>query len=574
MRKPFSLIACFLVLLFAVQHRVRHISLREREELKVTDWDCLGYYMYLPGVFIYHDIKKLEWLPGIEDKYKMIGSWFYQASKIENGNFVGKYLIGVSIMQAPFFFVAHSIAIVSHQNADGFSPPYQWAVAFAALFYTLVAVFLLRKFLLNYFTDKVVGISLLLLCLATNFIQYAAIDAGLSHAYIFLLYTLLLIATRNWHLAPSWFTAFAIGFIIGLAIVCRPTEAVMLFIPLMWDMENRESSRIKWQKVRYYSWHLIILGLAVFIAFIPQLIYWKYVSGSYFYELGSSWDFLNPHLEVLVGWEKGWFIYTPVCILFVVGMYFIDKMPFRMSVYWFCLLNVYIIISWRAFNYAGSYSARALMQSYPVFALPLTAFNAYILSKKWRGLFYLVSAYLIALNAFQLEQYHKTILHYSDMNKAYYSRIYWNFHPNALDMSVMDKNEFLNDTNGYDEKILWQQNGIEKFKAEFPAEKKLLSIPLEIKPQNTWILIRATIKATEGYWGSYLNASLQYDTIAQHGGVRFFNPLAKESKHNNYAFYMQVNNRVKNAVLNIYLSGDCNIAGEVRNLCITLLTKK
>ena len=31
----------------------------------VLAWDAFGYYLDLPGVFIYRDIAKLDWLPGV-----------------------------------------------------------------------------------------------------------------------------------------------------------------------------------------------------------------------------------------------------------------------------------------------------------------------------------------------------------------------------------------------------------------------------------------------------------------------------------------------------------------------------
>ena len=32
-------------------------------------WDVAGYYHYLPGIFIYHDLKRHDWLKYINDTY-------------------------------------------------------------------------------------------------------------------------------------------------------------------------------------------------------------------------------------------------------------------------------------------------------------------------------------------------------------------------------------------------------------------------------------------------------------------------------------------------------------------------
>ena len=75
----------------------------------VTNWDGLGYYMYLPSGFIYNDYSKLEWLPEMDKKYHLTEGQMYQANKAKNGNYVNKYLGGVAILQAPLFGIAHRL---------------------------------------------------------------------------------------------------------------------------------------------------------------------------------------------------------------------------------------------------------------------------------------------------------------------------------------------------------------------------------------------------------------------------------------------------------------------------------
>jgi hypothetical protein len=84
----------------------------------------------------------------------------------------------------------------------------------------------------RYYCDAVVALTLLMLVLATNAIQYISVDNAQSHGYLFALYSLVLWATIKWHEAPRIRHAVLIGAIIGLAAVARPTEAIMLFIPV------------------------------------------------------------------------------------------------------------------------------------------------------------------------------------------------------------------------------------------------------------------------------------------------------------------------------------------------------
>jgi len=573
MKKPISLIACFVVCVVILQYRGTHMTLGPSKRVMVTDWDCLGYYMFLPGAFIYHDIAQLKWLPEIDAKYKVIGGEFYQAGKCANGNYVGKYLVGVSIMETPFFLVAHCVAKHDGYPPDGFSPPYQYAIAFAAIFYALLGVFLLRKFLLNYFGDLSVAISLCLLCLATNFIQYVAVDGGLSHAYIFLLYVLILYSTKKWHQRPSLFWAAIMGFIIGFACICRPTEAVMLFIPLMWGTQTAEAAKAKWALVKNNKGHVLFAILFCLLGALPQLIYWKYTSGSWFFEVGSSWNFLNPHLQVLFGWEKGWFIYTPITVFFVIGMFFMKKFPFGESVLWFCMLNIYIIISWRDWQYGGSFSTRALMESYPVFALPFTALIEQINLRKWRWGFYLLGLYLLVVNIFQHDQYHKTILHYYDMNRQYYGRIYLNPHPSPLDMSMLDNKDMLPDAKGYTIKVLGQTDVSKPVKFKESAEGTLFDTTISAQAADLWILVDCAIKTKQGYWDAHLNTILTNDDTLKHNQVRMFNPITKEDGSNEYMFYIHVPRQLYSSHLRLYISDDADFEGTVEKMTISELVK-
>ena len=434
MKSKISHFVFFAILIFSISIRVYYIQEQSRQRhFCLTTYDGLGYYMYLPAGLIYNDVRQLNWLPAIDKQYSVIGGWQYQTIKEKNGNFVFKYMGGTAIMQLPFFIMAHVVAKTWGYQADGFSPPYQYALVLAAFFYAFVGLFYLRRFLLSYFEDKIVAITLLLLTLASNWIQYVAVDSAMSHVYIFPLYVFVLCASRDWHRRPTIKTAFWIGFIIGIATICRPTEGVMLFIPLLWNTHTMEQAALKWQLVRQNKTHVWIAVAAGLFAIMPQLIYWKFASGHVIYDVGSKWYFLNPYFRVIFGFEKGWFIYTPVTILFILGLFFIRKHPFRKSVIVFCLLNIWIVMAWSDWRYGGSYSCRALVQSYAVLALPLAAIIEKSILSRWKYLFYILFIYLICVNLFQIYQYNAGIIRYDENSFDYYKSIYLD--PNAKPFS-------------------------------------------------------------------------------------------------------------------------------------------
>ncbi len=573
MKNKYSFIACCIISLMLFQYRLSYSGYRSEKPLVITTYDALGYYMYLPAMFIYHDLTDLKWFPEIDKKYSVSGGWLYQAHKFKNDKYVFKYFGGIAILETPFFFIGHGLAIWFRYDTDGFSAPYQYALGFGIVFYCILAIFLLRKILLRYFSDATTVITLFLLILSTNFIQYASIDTALSHGPLFLLYVLIIFATIKWHEKPNIFWACAIGYIIGLATICRPTEVIMFLIPLLWNTQTKELAKEKWQLVKQYRNHLAYSLVFVLLGILPQLIYWKIASGSFVYDVGSKWSFLNPFFRVLFGFEKGWFIYTPVTIFFIVGMFFMKTYPFKKSVIWFCALNIWMVISWYDWRYGASYSSRALVQSYPVFALPFAALIEHVSKFRWRYSFYALGLYLIFVNLFQIKQYNSGVLHYNDMNRKYYNQIYLNNNPTPLDMSLLDNDEFVKNEKDFKQEVLFQSDSIQNVKSLPDSIKLVREIILNDSTNHSisWIKVEAAIKVTKGFYQGYLESSLQNGDSTKFNRVRLFNAISHDQLSNDYAYYIEIPEYFKNGKLKLYLRSKDDFEGSVENLKLTNL---
>jgi len=433
-----SLLSVLLTSAVLLWTRFEYSEYRGWSPVQVTRWDALGYYQYLPAVLIHGDIGRQAWLEGIDSTYDLSGGSIYQVTDLPNGNRATKYFCGIALMQAPFFAIGHMAAGLTGAPRDGFSPPYQWAIALSPLFYCIIALFLLRAVLLRYFSDAVTATTLLLTVLATNAIQYISVDNAQTHGYLFALYAAQLYATMRWHARPSLGSAVAVGGLAGLATVARPTEAVMLFIPLLWDTGTKEAARVKWAMVRTHRCHLALAGAAGAVMLLPQLVYWKIVTGSWVYDVGSKWDFLSPHWRVLIGGEKGWFIYTPVTVLMVAGLFLMRGRPWRKSVLAYVILNTWIVIAWHDWHYGGSYSSRALAQGLAVLSLPFASLLEWASTTRWKWPVAGLCAYLLAVNLFQIKQYNNTVIHYDRMNFAAYRAVYLDANPTEEDRALLD----------------------------------------------------------------------------------------------------------------------------------------
>jgi hypothetical protein len=566
--RNFSFVVTLSVSIIALGYRINY-SVYNEKPLQLTTWDALGYYYTLPGIFIYDDIRKVEWFEEMEQKYNLSGGQNYQLMDLENGNRAGKYFNGIALMELPFFLIGHTYANSSEYPADGFSAPYQYSLAFGVVLYFILALFLLRKILLRFYDDVSVGICLLIITLGTNLLQYVSVDGAMSHSFIFLLYVLLLHFTIKWHDRPGFLSASMIGLVIGLAVWCRPTEGLMIFIPILWNITNKESRRQKWKLILKHKSHILLAVLLGVIAILPQLIYWKYVTDSYLFNVGSKWTFLNPWWRVLFGFEKGWFVYTPVTVSFIIGLWYARKYPFGKAIAWFSLLNIWIVISWWDWKYGGSYSTRSLVQAYPIFALALCALLTIITPLRLKIGLGLVVIYLVCVNLFQIYQYNKGTLSGTDMNRLYYSAIYLDPNPSPLDMSLLDTQDYP------DESDFSSRSKIDiEFEEIQSCSRDSAALIFEISKDihyPSWFHIKATIVAESGYFDSFLTARYVLEDTTISSSFRLANPISSYNEMNDYEFFYRVPKHVRTDRFQLIIETRSKFQGFLKSLDIALL---
>lgn len=344
-------------------------------------WDVSGYYWYLPAIFIYQDVKEQKWAGRILEKYGPSGRELQQAFLHPSGHYVMKYSAGMAVMYFPFFIVAHLLAGPLGYPADGFSAPYQFAIQTGGLLVAILGLWLLQLFLLKFFKRSTVHICLLLLVIGTNYLNYAAIDVGMPHSWLFTLYVVFLWLTWLFHKKPGWGYAFALGAVYGLMVLTRPTEIITALIPLLWGVESFSAAafRKKWLFLSSHIKYIFMMACCAALVFSLQLCYWKYASGEwivYSYQQ-QGFDWKNPHFRsYLISVRNGWLAYNPLMLFALLGFIPLWKYhkTFRIAALVFFLLFLYIVCSWEFYWYGG----RFMVQSYPVLCLALAAFIEWI----------------------------------------------------------------------------------------------------------------------------------------------------------------------------------------------------
>ena len=106
--------------------------------------DVISYYQILPAVFAEHDIKYSFLNKNVIPEKK------YWTIVLPNGNRISKVTIGMAYMYLPFFIPAHFIQQLLGLPAYGYSMYYQIAMLLSSIFYTILALIMIRSMLLNY----------------------------------------------------------------------------------------------------------------------------------------------------------------------------------------------------------------------------------------------------------------------------------------------------------------------------------------------------------------------------------------------------------------------------------------
>jgi hypothetical protein len=420
------LIACIFIL------RDIHLSDYNNRK-KIIEGDVLHYYAYLPALLVYNDLK-LEFVAKAPGKF----SDRFWPVVAPNGKYVIMTTMGMSVMYAPFIIPTHYFLKITGQEAEGYSKPYKIALLISAIFYVCLALFLIRKILLEYFSDTVTTLVLLSLALGTNLIHYATREAAFSHAYSFFLITLFLFSTVKYYKKPGFTNAIMLGLSAGMIVLVRPTNIIVFIILPLWGIASWSEFKARWSFLLSHWKHITVFALIVILTWVPQFLYWKMTTGEYFfngYGDGGKFFFNNPQFaNILFSYRKGWLIYTPLMLLTILGfinLYKTNKGIFYPVLVYF-ILNTYVLSSWWLWWYGGSYGNRAFIDMYGVLSFPLAAFFTFFLTRKiliLKIIPFLLSLVFIAHNLFQLEQYQNGAIHFASMTKEAYWDSFGNLKP-------------------------------------------------------------------------------------------------------------------------------------------------
>lgn len=400
-----------------------------KRSVEVLYWDVISYYAYLPATFIHHDLT-LNFIDQHPEKYENS----FWPEKLPDGTKYIKTTMGMSFLYLPFFFIGHISAHLFNEETSGYSLPYRQALVFGALLYLGVALLFLKKLLRRFFSDRITALVLILIAGGTNLCWYSIFECTMPHLYNFMLITMFVWFTIKWHEKQSLRLSVILGLIYGLISLIRPTNMLVIVVFIFWNVDSIKSFV---QKITFllnrWTWILLIV-ISAFLVWVPQLIYWKVITGHWFlYTYGEErFFFNNPQIiPGLFSYRKGWLLYTPLMIFAIAGIPFLMK-KWRESffpVFLYLILSIYVIFSWWTWWYGGSSGCRPIIDSYGILAIPLGAFLTWLSEQK--KLLKIILFTLVVLSSLMNIKYiinrRTGTLHHDSMSKKAYWDAFFKF---------------------------------------------------------------------------------------------------------------------------------------------------
>jgi hypothetical protein len=385
--------------------------------------DGIGYYDYLPSLFIHHDLVRCN-SPITQDSalYNRINS---------KGVYVGykefqinKYPCGAAVLELPFFMYAYLTTPLEHNYNDGYQVPFHKAIFYAAIFYAFLTLLFFKKTLQLYNVKPwaIIAIQALLI-LSTSLTHYLNADAGFSHIYslfcitAFVYYSLIYFKTHT----PKYIVYIAI--LLGFIIILRQIN-VLVVLALPFLAGSFHSFKTTCVKTFSYKKHLVIGAVLACCIIAIQCTVWYLQTGNfivYSYQ-GESFDFSNPEFfNILFGYKKGLFVYTPILFLSVISLvWHLKTKRYYFVLSWLVFFSIltYVLSSWWSWYYGCSFGLRAYIDYYTLLFIPMAIWLSNIRLTFAIPIVVVVGGITSYINIVQTYQYKEYFLHWIDMDKA------------------------------------------------------------------------------------------------------------------------------------------------------------
>lgn len=355
----------------------------------VNPWvrgDGVGYYAYARSILIQHNLDfRQDWLRA-NSSFRMarigpdgrIAPDQYTATSHLNNHFS----VGPAILWAPFLLVAHAGVLVAdhlgaHVPADGFSRPYIAAMALGTALYGFLSVMISFALAGRFVPQKWAFLATIGIWFGSSLPVYMYFDPSWSHAqsaFAVALFVWYWLRTRSERTVGRWAIWGAMG---GLMMDVYYPNALLLLFPIF-DFLEHYAELLRRRGIGPAARFLIsgiAFAAALLAAFLPTLIAKRVIYGSYLQSgYGHLWNLWSPALlKVLVSSDHGLFVWTPIMIASVAGLFLLCRMDRKFGVYSILVFAtfVYTIGCYADWDGLSSFGNRFFISLTPLFIIGL-----------------------------------------------------------------------------------------------------------------------------------------------------------------------------------------------------------
>lgn len=321
--------------------------------VNLLDGDARYYYYYLQSTFI--------------DPALAGNDWLSSATPLSH------HPAGLAILWLPFFLLGHLAAALFHYPLTGLSLPYQVAIAAAALCYGMLALVYLRRLLQqSSVRDSIIALILPLTYLGTTLLHYTLHESGMSHVYSFFLITAFMFHSKGYVSSRTPRHLYLAVLFFGLILLVRLNNVFVILTLLFWFSDFQQFRQFFQNLWRSRTLYKALAMFAAIIAIQPLVWLWKedVLFVNRYAPYGFYWS--KPALiDMLFGFNAGFFIYSPVCLVFLAGLAvtFSKTRFFFYSGLFFVAVLFYFFSAYSAYTYYDGIGIRVLVDYYAVFAL-------------------------------------------------------------------------------------------------------------------------------------------------------------------------------------------------------------
>lgn len=324
-------------------------------------WDGLGYYQWLPSVFV---TGKMDWM--------------FWCEKVSDDKAISLYSLGVAVLELPFFLLSELFTRMMGIEDTGFSTPNAVAMMASTATYSGLGAVLSFRLAKRYGPGQAALIAVITLFACTNLFHYAAMEPLMSHAYSFFLIALfcwcslrVIDGPSRWHIVGMLFSG-------SLIVLVRQMNVIVFLFPLWMALTSPAGIKGAWHNVRKHPWSLVIGSCASLIPWMLQVLYWHYITGHWY---ANGYSYKNEHFEfdrmvpgmVLFSPNNGWFVYSPI-FLFVVAWLIVHAWRNTSTARPVLVIlagTLLIYSAWWCWWLGGAFGYRGTVDLYGLLAIPL-----------------------------------------------------------------------------------------------------------------------------------------------------------------------------------------------------------